>query len=259
MNGIRTLAASLAAFVCIPAAEADLSPTQGKAVRSAYEAGDYDTVIAGTAGEGIDTDWGRMRASALQRRGEARFFDAKIAEAIADFDDFLALVPEQDPHHWQRGLCYYYAGEFEKGKAQFERHQTVNSQDVENAVWHYLCAVRAPGGSVAVARKSLIPITGDGRVPMKEIHELFAGRGSAESVLSAAREDGDGVLSEAERNHLCYAHLYLGLYFESLGEVEKSAEHIRMAADDYSMDHYMGRTARVHAKLRGITSPKSDQ
>jgi hypothetical protein len=76
------------------------------------------------------------------------------------------MVPEQDPHHWQRGLCYYYAEEYEKGKAQFERHQTVNSQDVENAVWHFLCAVRAPGGNLAAAQKELIPIEGDGRIPI---------------------------------------------------------------------------------------------
>ena len=35
-------------------------------------------------------------------------------------------------------------------------------------------------------------------------------------------------------------------------ELAKSAEHIRLAAFDYAMDHYMGKTAQVHAKLRGV-------
>mgnify|MGYP002379296106 CR=1 FL=1 len=223
-----------------------------KKLIQAYHSKDFDQVLALTEGAGPESPLLRVRASALQSRGEERFFEAKIAESIADFDAYLAIRPEQDAHHWQRGLSYYYAGEYEKGKAQFERHQTVNSQDVENAVWHFLCAVRAPGGSVEEAWQALIPIERDTRIPMKEVHDLFAGRGSAEAVLEAAKEDGDGILSDAERNHLCYAHLYLGLYYEALGEEGKSAEHIRKAAYDYAMDHYMGKTAQVHAKLRRI-------
>jgi len=238
---------------CADAQEGDLAPEVAKEVMDAFQAGDYDKVIDGTAAVAAESRWMRVRATALQRRGEQRFYDAKIAESIADFDAFIALVPEQDPHHWQRGLSYYYAEEYEKGKAQFERHQTVNSQDVENAVWHFLCAVRAPGGDLEAAKKELIPIEGDSRIPMKEVHDLFGGRGTVEAVLEAAKADGDGLISESERNNLCYAHLYLGLYFEALGESKKSAEHIRLAAFDYSMDHYMGKTAQVHAKLRGIT------
>lgn len=234
------------------AQEGELPEELNNQLIKAYRSGDFDQVLVLTEGAGPESPLLRARASALQHRGEQRFFEAKIAESIADFDAFLAIYPEQDPHHWQRGLSYYYAEEYEKGQAQFERHQAVNSQDVENAVWHFLCAVRAPGGSVEAARQALIPIEGDTRIPMKEVHDLFAGRGSAEAVLEAAKEDGDGILSEAERNHLCYAHLYLGLYYEALGEAETSAGHIRKAAYDYAMDHYMGKTAQVHAKRRGI-------
>lgn len=252
MKRIPVLVGCLFLGVFGSAQEIDLPPETAERVMEAYQKEDLDRVIELTEGIPQGSRWTRIRASALQRRGEQRFFDAKIAESIADFDAFLAIVPEQDPYHWQRGLSYYYAGEYEKGKAQFERHQTVNTQDVENAVWHFLCAVRAPGGSIEAAQKDLIPIEQDSRVPMKEVHDLFAGRGTVDAVLSAAREDNDGVLSERERNHLCYAHLYLALYFEALGETEKSADHIRLAAYDYAMDHYMGKTAQVHAKLRGV-------
>ena len=252
MKRIPVLVGCLFLGVFGGAQEIDLPPETAERVMEAYQKEDLDRVIELTEGIPQGSRWTRIRASALQRRGEQRFFDAKIAESIADFDAFLAIVPEQDRYHWQRGLSYYYAGEYEKGKAQFERHQTVNTQDVENAVWHFLCAVRAPGGSIEAAQKDLIPIEQDSRVPMKEVHDLFAGRGTVDAVLSAAREDNDGVLSERERNHLCYAHLYLALYFEALGETEKSADHIRLAAYDYAMDHYMGKTAQVHAKLRGV-------
>lgn len=220
------------------------------AIASAYRSGNYDEAIRLTEGAVAQTEAGQIRASALQRRGEARFFAADIKGSIADFDEVIKMEPSQDPYHWQRGLSYYYAGEYQKGKEQFERHQTVNTQDVENAVWHFICAVRAPGGNIEEAQKELIPIERDSRVPMKEVHDLFAGRATAENVLEAAAPDSDGVLSERERNHLCYAHLYLGLYYEALGNNEASRKHIRLAALDYSMDHYMGKTAKVHAILR---------
>lgn len=218
----------------------------------AYQGGDYDTAILLTDEIPDDSSWVRVRAASLQRRGEKRFFKADIAGSIEDFDAYLAYFPEQDPHHWQRGLSYYYAERFAEGKSQFERHQDVNTQDVENAVWHFLCAVKAPGGSVEAARKELIPIQRDSRIPMAEVHDLFAGKGTAEDVLAAAAPDQDNVLTDAEKNHLCYAHLYLGLYYEALGEEEKMREHIRLAAYVYAMEHYMGKTAQVHAKLRGV-------
>ena len=121
----------------------------------------------------------------------------------------------------------------------------MNSADVENAAWHFICVARAE--NVEAARKSLIPIEGDTRVPMKEVHELFAGKGSVEAVLKAA-EAGEG---DDLKNHRCYAHLYLGLFFEALGDEAKAKEHMLKAAKDYQMDHYMGKCAQVHVKVRG--------
>lgn len=86
---------------------------------------------------------GELRASIFQQRGEKRFIEGNIKESIEDFDAVIELRPDRDPYHWQRGIAYYYADRFQEGKEQFERHQTVNSQDVENAVWHFF--VRSPG------------------------------------------------------------------------------------------------------------------
>ena len=181
----------------------------------------------------------------LMQQGQQLFFQAKIAESIVAFDKLIELQPEAKPHLWQRGLALYYADKFKEGREQFETHQTVNTADVENAAWHFLCVARLEG--VEGARKSFIPIEGDSRVPMREVHQLFAGKGSVEAVMKAA-EAGD----EAERrNQLCYAHLYLGLYFEAMKDEAKAKEHMIKSAKDYSMDHYMGETARVHLKVRG--------
>ena len=181
----------------------------------------------------------------LFRQGVDLFFAAKPKESVAAFDKPIALAPKAKPQLWQRGLSLYYAGDFKGGREQFEVHQTVNSNDVENAAWHFLCIAKGEG--VEAARQVFIPIEGDSRIPMKQGHELFAGKGSEEAVLKAA-EEGDG---ERLRNHRCYAHLYLGLYFEATGDNEKAKMHMLKAAKDYSMDHYMGRVAQVHVKLRG--------
>lgn len=181
----------------------------------------------------------------LMQQGQKLFFEAKIDESIAAFDKLIELQPDAKPHLWQRGLSLYYADKFKEGREQFETHQTVNTADVENAAWHFLCVARLEG--VEGARKNFIPIEGDSRVPMKEVHQLFAGKGSAEAVIKAA-EAGD---ESDRRNQLCYAHLYLGLYYEALKDEAKAKEHMLKSARDFSMDHYMGETARVHLKVRG--------
>lgn len=209
---------------------------------------DYDKVIELTKDLDEDSLLVRYRAEAFHQRGVQKYFDADVKGSIADFDAYLAIRPDRDPYHWQRGISYYHAGEFAKGKAQFERHQTVNPQDVENAVFHFICAVRAPGGSVEEARKNFIEITRDTRIPMKEIHAFYAGKGTAEEVIEAAKA---GEPSPRDlRNHLMYAHLYLGLYYDATGDEAKAAEHMKLAAEDYKMDHYMGQVAQVHVKLK---------
>jgi tetratricopeptide (TPR) repeat protein len=187
-------------------------------------------------------------AEELHRRGEEHFRAGRIAESIADFDKELELAPNAAPHHWQRGIALYYAGEYEQGVAQFESHQKVNPQDVENAVWHFLCDVRAPGGSVKKAQQQLIPIDSDPRIPMAEVHQMFAGKLTLEEVLQAGEKGGD--------QGKFYADLYVGLYCEALGKHKESLAHIKRAAENPAgRNSYMGDAARVHAKLRAVPTP----
>lgn len=181
------------------------------------------------------------------RDGIQFFYNAKPKESVAAFNKVIQLVPKAAPQLWQRGLSLYYTEDFKEGRIQFELHQTVNPHDVENAAWHFICVARAE--NVEAARKALISIEGDARVPMKEVHDLFSGKGTEEAVIAAANKGDPG--SEDLRNQLCYAHLYLGLYHEALGYTDKAKEHMLKAARDYKMDHYMGKTAQVHVKLRG--------
>lgn len=172
------------------------------------------------------------------RRGDERLFAGRFDEAIADYDHTLAARPEDEPYHWRRGIAYYYAGRYAEGIAQFDVHRTVNPADVENAAWHFLCKARLDGAEAA--RAALLPVGRDGRVPMSTVYELFAGRATPEDVLAAGAGSADGAF---------FAHLYVGLYHEALGDFERARQHIELAATRHARPHYMGRVARVHAAL----------
>ncbi|MFT5291777.1 MAG: lipoprotein NlpI, partial [Planctomycetota bacterium] len=174
------------------------------------------------------------------RRGDEHLLAGRFDEAIADFDAFLEAEPEYDPQHWRRGIAYYYAGRYEEGAAQFVRHRTVNPDDVENAAWHFLCLARAT--TVEEARAAILPVGPDQRDPMRRVYELFAGRATPQDVLEKAS-------SSPQRDAVFFAHLYLGLYHDALGETIKAREHIELAATTHGRSHYMGGVARVHASL----------
>lgn len=173
----------------------------------------------------------------FQRQGEDAFRSANFAQSVAAFDKVIALVPDQAPHHWQRGISLYYAGRFADCKAQFELHRTVNPEDFENAAWHMLCAARTDG--FAAAQKKLIPIREDGRVPMRELHALWKGEGSVERVLAAAGNSRGGVF---------YGNLYLALFEETRGRREASKVYAQRASELAPGD-YMGDVARIHWQL----------
>jgi len=147
------------------------------------------------------------------------------------------LQPEQAPQLWQRGIALYYAGRYDDCRRQFESHRTVNPDDVENAAWHFLCVARAE--SPERARAALLPVGPDPRVPLTQIYQMFRGTLAPEAVLPAA-----GVRPESQ----FYAHLYLGLYFDALGNKERALEHITAAAADRfaPVGGYMHTVARIH-------------
>lgn len=178
------------------------------------------------------------------RRGDAHLKAGRFDAAIADFDVYLAVNPAMAPEHWRRGIAYYYAGRYRKGIQQFESHRTVNSADVENAVWHFLCKAKLDG--VDAARKALLPVGPDRRIPMRTVYEMFAGRATPARVEKEAESAADTSQSESA---LFYAHLYLGLYHEAMGQSVKARHHISLAAETHTSSRYMGDIARMHLTL----------
>lgn len=176
-------------------------------------------------------------------RAIADFENGRFAESAAAFDNLADSDPERAPYLWQRGIALYYARRYDDCRRQFESHRTVNPNDVENAVWHFLCVARAQ--SPAAARAALLPVGPDARVPMREVYQMFRGTLTPEQVLSAA-----GSRSDAQ----FYGHLYVGLYFDALHMKDEALQHIAIAAADRFEPYggYMHMVARVH--LRSLTN-----
>jgi lipoprotein NlpI len=190
-------------------------------------------------------------AVAYDRRGSEYFKLVRIPESLADFDKYLELRPDERLGHWRRGITLYYAGKFEEGAKQFAVYEKVDGNDVENAVWHFLCNARAKG--VEKARADLLKIGFDRRVPLMTVYDLFGGKAKPADVLAAV--DANKAPTERRKEQLFYAHLYLGLYAEACGDAEATLDHLKKAAGEYSNSGYMGDVARVHVALRTKSKP----
>lgn len=183
---------------------------------------------------------------ATDRRGDARLFAGDPAGAIDDFDRAIALRPDLAAHHWRRGIALYYAGRFADGARQFDLHETVNPRDVENAAWRFLCMARDPVIGFDRARTELLATRGDGRIPMTEIHAMFAGKADAAAVLAAAEAAPEDERPAAR----FYARLYVGLLAEASGDEATAKENLSRAAREDFVPIYMGEIAVLHIKLR---------
>ncbi len=212
-----------------------------KATQTSFQQGDYSKAEE-LATAAITQQPKNARLHMLM--ADIRFIAGDIPGAIESYDNVIKFQPESKPFLWQRGLALYYAQKFEDGKAQFETHQTVNSQDVENAVWHLLCAAKVE--NLDAARNKLIPIQRDTRVPMKEIYELFAGRLKPNQVIEVAQAESPNELP------LYYANLYIGLYHEMLGQEKLARQFIGSAVDQSpgTKNNLMMQLARIHQELR---------
>ncbi len=170
------------------------------------------------------------------------FAAGRLEAAVDGFDQVAELVPDAAPQLWQRGIALYYVGRYQDCREMFESHRLVNPNDVENAAWHFLCVAR--GESPASARAALLPVGPDGRPPMREIYEMFRGERTPEQVM----DDGERLAARRGPSALFYAHLYVGLYYEAIGNGEAARSHLTAAAGDQyaSAGGYMHMVASVH-------------
>ncbi len=181
--------------------------------------------------------WVEQSPREILNRAIEDFRAGRIEQSVAGFDRVAKLSPADAPYLWQRGIALYYAGRFADCRDMFASHRTVNPDDVENAAWHFLCAARAE--SAAAARRQILPVGSDARIPMREVYQMYLGRLTPAQVLSAAGSDGSAQF---------FARLYVGLYLEATGDAARGREHIAIAAAPRyaAVGGFMHDVARVH-------------
>jgi len=177
----------------------------------------------------------------LQAAAEVLYRAGHSAESLPLFDRVVELAPESAPQNWQRGIALCSCGKFAEGAKQFETHHSVNPDDVENSAWYFLCIAKTDG--IEAARKTVIPSRGDGRQPMMSVLQMLQQKIQPAQVLEAARANtSDGP--ERQRAEF-YAALYIGLYYDSLGETHKATEYLQQSLKGGERG-YMVDVARVY-------------
>lgn len=173
-------------------------------------------------------------------RGMIYFKLARLQESLYDFNKAEELNPQLTPYLWQRGITYYYLKKYAKGARQFEVDLSVNSLDVEETLWYYLCIAQLE--NAVSARETLLPVKNDSRSYFNQIYQLFEGRSTVQILINKANTN--------DLKEMLYVNLYLGLYYEAENDREKSLFYINKAIL-YKIEDYMWYLACVHQHLKG--------
>ncbi len=184
-------------------------------------------------------------------RGSLRFRSGKVESSLADFDKVIELDPQIKPYLWQRGIALYYAGKYQEGLDQFVVHREVNPNDVENAFWHFLCAVKVNG--LEAAQKDVLLSGRDTRVPMMQVQDMIQGKATPEDVIAAAERKRK--LIQGTDYDRFYGYLYVGLYYDALGRTEDAKLWIDKCVAE-NVSGYMGDVAKVHQAMLASGDPK---
>lgn len=184
-------------------------------------------------------------AGVQQRAGEILFLSGQVEESLPCFDRANQLDTTLAPHNWQRGVALGCVGKFAEGAEQFRLHHEVNPDDVENSAWYFLCVAKTKGKAAAEA--AIIPSRGDSRQPMMAVLKMLRGTLTPEEVLVAAKAN---TKEGPERKMaMFYGFLYVGIYYDSIGESEKAVTALDQSIAQAGKD-YMGRTARIYREYR---------
>jgi lipoprotein NlpI len=179
---------------------------------------------------------------AMRLAGDIYLRTGRVESATKLFDRYLEYEPEAMRGLWQRGIALYFAGDFRRAAKQFEEHRKVNSNDVENAAWHFLCVAKSD--SFERARQLVLPAPGDLRIPMEEVLRMLS-TGNTDAVN--ARVNRLTVGSAERADAAFYGDFYLGLYADANGDRANALRLLTRAAKE-APHHYMGDIARVYAK-----------
>ena len=199
-----------------------------------------DAVKKATEAAELAKDLGEIQQSAAQ----VLYLAGKSEESLPLFERANALMPERAADNWQRGIALGTCGKWAEGAKQFKMHHDVNPNDVENSAWYYLCVAKSE--NLEAAKKSVIPSRGDARQPMMAILQMLKGELKPDEVLAVAEKASAGP---ARKEAMFYGELYVGLYYDSIGDAVEAEKHLR-ASLNHDQKHYMSDTSRVYLQHR---------
>jgi len=182
--------------------------------------------------------WGQAPAD-LADKAEAEFTAGHITEALADYDRVNILVPSVAPFNWERGIALYELGRYRECAQQFVDYHTANPQDLESVAWHFLCTAHAE--SFDKARAALLPEGSDPRIMRGEVYLMLRGIRTPAELL----DEADKSVAVAQ----FYAHLYVGLYFDAMGDRKGAIEQLTIAAGDPLREEGGFMNAVAHVEL----------
>ncbi|CAI5510659.1 unnamed protein product [Closterium sp. Naga37s-1] len=194
-------------------------------------------VPAATANADVASGTGREKAGRdAIRRGMQLFIENEVEASLAEFEAALELDPSQIPYLWQRGLSLFYLNRFAEASQQFRACIAANSRDAEESIWCF----------VSEARESMPEVPRDPGKVLRAAYDMFKTGADPLLVLAAAGDDEGG-------SSAFYARLYVGLFFEIMGDEATSRKYIQSAAaTEYACrsSDYMAAVARVHCLRR---------
>jgi alpha-L-fucosidase len=190
-------------------------------------------------------------ASLHHARAGVLFRLERFPEALEEYDAAVASgTPHDGDSCWERGLAWYYAGDFRSAAKQFERYHRVGPTDVENGIWRFL-SIGAEDGLEA-ARRTMLEYPRLRGPPFPALLDLYLGAGSPEAVL-AGSEDPTLEL-EAREEILFFGHYYVAKYLELRGEREAARTHLEKALA-HRVHPFMHRCAEIDRKR--LEAPKN--
>lgn len=188
-------------------------------------------------------------AGVQQSAAEIVFLAGEPEKSLPLFDRSVELSPRNAPYNWQRGIALCCCGKFEAGAEQFKTHHDVNPDDVENSAWYFLCVAKTQ--SIRKARESVIPSRGDGRQPMMSVLQMLQEKLSPADVIDAAVANTSA--GQGRDMAKFYADLYVGLYYDSLGDNENAVKFLKRSLS-YGTSGYMPRSSEIYLQSRFANS-----
>ncbi|MCA9067899.1 MAG: hypothetical protein KDA84_03190 [Planctomycetaceae bacterium] len=199
------------------------------------------------------------RVSLYSQRGDARFFAGDFPKAVADYEKMVELNPQIAPSHWRRGIAYFYAKEYKKAANQFEIYHSFDDVDRENGIWRFFSQTKAY--DLKKAREGLLKYEKDDREPFPDVYRLFAEQVTPEKILQRIREAK--VSDEEREKRYFYAHLYIGLNHALHDRDKPAQEHLAEAIkNEWPQEagygpNYMWHVGRVQYDLLIAKAQKS--